>query len=105
MLYAKVGGYLTALSVDKGDTVKAGQALGEIEVPELLAERVKYEAEFKVAEIDFNRVREARNKAPDLVFRRPWMKRMAGWKLPRPTSSASIRSSATRSSPRRLRAS
>lgn len=66
-LYAKVGGYLTTLSVDKGDTVKAGQALGEIEVPELLAERVKCEAEFKVAEIDFKRVSEAREKAPDLV--------------------------------------
>lgn len=66
-LYAKVGGYLTTLTVDKGDTVKAGQALGEIEVPELLAERVKYEAEFKVAEIDFKRVSEAREKAPDLV--------------------------------------
>jgi membrane fusion protein (multidrug efflux system) len=66
-LYAKVAGYLTTLNVDKGDTVKAGQTLGEIEVPELLAERVKHEAEFKVAEIDFKRVNEARGKAPDLV--------------------------------------
>jgi membrane fusion protein, multidrug efflux system len=66
-LYAKVGGYLTSLTVDKGDAVKAGQALGEIEVPELLAERVKHVAEVKVAEIDFKRITEAQRKAPDLV--------------------------------------
>jgi membrane fusion protein (multidrug efflux system) len=66
-LYAKVGGYLTSLRVDIGDTVKAGQALGEIEVPELLAERVKHEAEVKVAEIELKRVTEAQRKAPDLV--------------------------------------
>jgi membrane fusion protein, multidrug efflux system len=66
-LYAKVAGYLTSLTVDKGDAVKAGQALGEIEVPELLAERVKHEAELKVAEIELKRVTEAQRKAPDLV--------------------------------------
>jgi membrane fusion protein (multidrug efflux system) len=66
-LYAKVAGYLTSLTVDKGDAVKAGQALGEIEVPELLAERVKHEAELKVAEAELKRVTEARRKAPDLV--------------------------------------
>src|SRR5215813_2275791 len=44
-LYAKVAGYLKSLSVDKGDSVQAGQALGEIEVPELLADLAKYKAE------------------------------------------------------------
>src|SRR5690349_6811545 len=39
-LYAKVAGYLKSLNVDKGDHVTAGQALGEIEVPELAAEVV-----------------------------------------------------------------
>ena len=34
-IYAKVPGYLKTLTVDKGDTVQAGQLLGEIEVPEL----------------------------------------------------------------------
>jgi membrane fusion protein (multidrug efflux system) len=66
-LYAKVAGYLTSLTVDKGDAVKAGEALGELEVPELLAERVKHEAELKVAEIELKRVTEAQRKAPDLV--------------------------------------
>src|SRR5207237_3387516 len=35
-LYAKVTGYLKTIAVDKGDQVKAGDLLSEIEVPELL---------------------------------------------------------------------
>jgi membrane fusion protein (multidrug efflux system) len=66
-LYAKVPGYLKSIAVDKGDKVQAGQALGEIEVPELLADLTKYKAELKVAEIDASRLNSARDKAPDLV--------------------------------------
>jgi membrane fusion protein, multidrug efflux system len=66
-LYAKVPGYLKSLAVDKGDRVTAGQALGEIEVPELLAEAVKYRAEVKVAGTDFQRLSAAQTNAPDLV--------------------------------------
>ncbi len=33
-LYAKVAGYLKTISVDKGDTVKQGDLLAEIEAPE-----------------------------------------------------------------------
>jgi membrane fusion protein, multidrug efflux system len=66
-LYAKVPGYLKSLNVDRGDTVKADQSLGEIDVPELFADFAKYEAEVKVAEIDFERVSAAAKKAPDLV--------------------------------------
>ena len=53
--------------MDKGDQVKEGQLLAEIEVPELLADRVKYEAEVEVAATDYQRVTEAQAKAPDLV--------------------------------------
>ncbi len=67
-LYAKVAGYLKSLSVDKGDRVQAGQALGEIEVPELLADLAKYKAELRVAETDSQRVSAAQKKAPDLVI-------------------------------------
>lgn len=67
-LYAKVGGYVTRVVVDKGDRVKTGDILAEIEVPELIADRKKIEAGLKVAEIDLNRLREARDKAPDLVL-------------------------------------
>lgn len=66
-LYAKVPGYLKSIAVDKGDKVQAGQTLGEIEVPELLADLTKYKAELKVAEIDATRLSTARGKAPDLV--------------------------------------
>ncbi len=66
-LYAKVAGYLKSLSVDKGSSVEAGQALGEIEVPELLADLAKYKAEVKVADTDYQRVSGAQKKAPDLV--------------------------------------
>src|SRR5437773_1888992 len=37
-LYSKVAGYLKTITVDKGDEVKQGQLLAEIEVPELLAD-------------------------------------------------------------------
>ena len=67
-LYAKVAGYLTKVAVDKGDTVNADQALGELEVPELLADLKKFEADVKVAEIELGRLTDAQKKAPDLVL-------------------------------------
>src|SRR5262245_56307685 len=54
-LYAKVGGYLKSIAVDKGDAVKEGALLAEIEVPELLADQAKYKAEVEVADIEFKR--------------------------------------------------
>jgi RND family efflux transporter MFP subunit len=66
-LYAKVPGYLKSITVDKGDRVTAGQSLGEIEVPELAADAVKYRAEVQVAETDFKRLSEAAKTSPDLV--------------------------------------
>jgi membrane fusion protein (multidrug efflux system) len=68
-LYAKVGGYLKKITVDKGDVVKEGDLLAEIEVPELLADQAKYKAELVVADIDNQRTIEAQQKAPDLVVR------------------------------------
>ena len=67
VLYAKVSGYLKTLLVDKGDTVKEGQLLGEIEVPELLADEIQFRADSDVAHTNFVRMAEARQKAPDLV--------------------------------------
>jgi membrane fusion protein (multidrug efflux system) len=66
-LYAKVAGYLKTISVDKGDFVKAGTLLAEIEVPELLADVTKYKAEVEVAGLDYRRLSESQKKAPDLV--------------------------------------
>jgi len=66
-LYAKVSGYLKTLAVDKGDPAKEGQLLAEIEVPELLADEKQYQVEAEVARTNYQRVAEARQKAPDLV--------------------------------------
>src|SRR3954454_20298892 len=66
-LYAKVAGYLKTISVDKGDEVQKGALLAEIEVPELLADRVRYKAEVEVANLDYQRLSESQKKVPDLV--------------------------------------
>jgi membrane fusion protein (multidrug efflux system) len=67
-LYAKVAGYLKTIGVDKGDRVKEGALLAELEVPELLADRAQYQAEVEVADIDYKRLSESQKKAPDLVI-------------------------------------
>jgi membrane fusion protein, multidrug efflux system len=66
-LHAKVGGYLKSISVDKGDTVKAGQLLAEIEMPELIAEQARHLAEVRIASSEADRVKAARSQAPDLI--------------------------------------
>lgn len=59
-LYAKVPGYLKSIAVDKGDPVKAGAEIAQIEIPELAAElpqhlalinRAKAEVERAQAEV------------------------------------------------------
>ncbi|HTG45710.1 MAG TPA: efflux RND transporter periplasmic adaptor subunit [Verrucomicrobiae bacterium] len=66
-LYSKVTGYLKDISVDKGDEVKKGDVLAEVEAPELLADLAKFKAEFEIAELDYKRASEAQRKAPDLI--------------------------------------
>lgn len=66
-LHAKVAGYLKSIAVDKGDSVKAGQLLAEIEMPEVVADRARHEAELKIAKSESARVSGARAKAPDLI--------------------------------------
>ncbi len=66
-LCAKVSGYLKSINVDRGDQVKEGDVLAEVEAPELLADQAKYQAEVEVNKIDYQRLMEARQKAPDLV--------------------------------------
>ena len=66
-LHAKVAGYLKSIKVDKGDTVKAGQVLAELDLPELTAERARYDAEVRLAQSELNRIKTAQGKAPDLI--------------------------------------
>lgn len=68
VLYAKVTGYISAISVDKGDAVKAGQVIAKLEVPELQADLAKGRAEVAAASIEVKRLHEARAKSPDLVL-------------------------------------
>ncbi|HEY2951993.1 MAG TPA: efflux RND transporter periplasmic adaptor subunit [Verrucomicrobiae bacterium] len=67
-LYAKVAGYLKSIAVDRGDSVRAGDGIAEIEAPELLADVTKLKAEVELAKIELKRVTEAQKEAPDLVI-------------------------------------
>ena len=53
--------------IQLGDTVKAGQSLAEIEMPELIAERARHAAELRIAKSEAERVKAAHVKAPDLI--------------------------------------
>ncbi|MSU51118.1 MAG: efflux RND transporter periplasmic adaptor subunit [Opitutus sp.] len=66
-LHAKMAGYLKSITVDKGDAVKEGQLLAEIEMPEVVAARATHEAELKIAQLESDRLKAARAKAPDLI--------------------------------------
>jgi membrane fusion protein, multidrug efflux system len=66
-LFQKVAGYVKAIAVDKGDQVRAGQVLAEIEVPELVADVARYRADVEVADAAFQRVSAAQAKSPDLI--------------------------------------
>lgn len=67
LLTAKVAGYLRRITVDKGDKVKAGELIAELEVPELLAEQIRDQAQVDVANRVYERMRNAARSAPDLV--------------------------------------
>jgi len=67
-LYAKVAGYLKTISVDRGDSLRAGDFIAELEAPELLADETKLQAEVELARIELQRVADAQKKAPDLVI-------------------------------------
>ncbi len=58
-LFAKVDGYLDKLTVDKGDSVKAGELIADIDVPELRANLIKYKAELELAQAEFKQLSEA----------------------------------------------
>jgi RND family efflux transporter MFP subunit len=66
-LQARVAGFVSSIVVDRGDRVKAGQVLAEIEVPELIAERTRLLAEVQVAETESKRLTSAQQKSSDLV--------------------------------------
>ena len=68
-LYAKVTGYLKSISVDKGDWVKKGQVLAEIEVPELQQRVERAKAGLQVQRLTYDRLSQVWKSDPRLVAR------------------------------------
>ena len=66
-LYAKVSGYLKSIGVDKGDRIKAGQVLAEIEVPELHSRLARARAALEIQRITYDRLKEVQHSDPRLV--------------------------------------
>ena len=68
-LHAKVTGYLKTISVDKGDWVKQGQVLAEIEVPELQQRLARARANLTVQRTTYERVKRVWESDHRLVAR------------------------------------
>ncbi|HZR80281.1 MAG TPA: efflux RND transporter periplasmic adaptor subunit [Candidatus Binatia bacterium] len=68
-LYAKVSGYLARIDVDKGDSVKKGQILATIEVPELEQKLKRARASRDVERVTYDRLREVWDSDRRLVAR------------------------------------
>lgn len=68
-LYAKVTGYLKNISVDKGDWVKKGQVLAEIEVPELQQRVERAKAGLQVQRLTYDRLSQVWKSDPRLIAR------------------------------------
>jgi RND family efflux transporter MFP subunit len=73
-LHAKVSGYVSQISVDFGDKVKAGQLLATLEVPELademqraIAVELKAEADYTNAHLIYTRLQAVNLQHPNLV--------------------------------------
>src|SRR4051812_568553 len=62
-LHAKVAGYLESISVDVGDHVKAGQAIGELDVPEMQNEMEKAHAAVSAAQSEIARAQAGSTEA------------------------------------------
>jgi membrane fusion protein (multidrug efflux system) len=66
-LHAKVTGYLKSISVDKGDSVKKGQVLAEIEVPELQSNLARSEASLEMERITYDRMKKVQQDDSRLI--------------------------------------
>jgi membrane fusion protein, multidrug efflux system len=66
-LHAKVTGYLDSITVDKGDWVKEGQVVAQIQVPELHSNLVQAQAGLEIARITYDRLKRVQQTDPRLV--------------------------------------
>ena len=66
-LHAKVTGYLKLIGVDKGDWVKIGQVLAQIQVPELHSNLARAQASLEIAKVTYDRLARVQHTDPRLV--------------------------------------
>jgi len=66
-LYAKVSGYLKAITVDKGDSVKAGQVLALIDSPELEERYRQAKSEYAIKKVTYERLANVWKENPDVI--------------------------------------
>lgn len=70
VLHAKLAGYLTAITVDRGSQVAKDDLIATVDAPEMRADRVRLQAELDVAKADQARLIAAKAKAADLIVAR-----------------------------------
>jgi len=68
-LYAKVTGYLKDIQVDKGDPVKKGEVLANIEVPELRQRLDRARSNLEIQRLTYDRLDKVWKEDPRLVAR------------------------------------
>ncbi|HKD66809.1 MAG TPA: efflux RND transporter periplasmic adaptor subunit [Candidatus Binataceae bacterium] len=66
-LHAKVSGYLQSINVDKGDSVRSGQVLATLQVPELHSNLAQAEANLQIARITYDRLRKVQQSDSRLI--------------------------------------
>lgn len=66
-LYAKVPGYVKWVGVDKGDVVKKGQLVAEIDAPEIEDQYRQAEADYKIKQITAERMLAVWKENPDVI--------------------------------------
>ncbi len=66
-LYAKISGYLKWIGVDKGDVVKEGERLAEIENPEVQELYEQAEADYRIKQLTADRLLAVWEENPDLI--------------------------------------
>jgi RND family efflux transporter MFP subunit len=66
-LYAKTPGYLKWIGSDKGDTVKKGQLLAEIDSPEVEQQFRQAEADYRIKQITFQRLMNVWKENPEVI--------------------------------------
>src|ERR1700730_8937327 len=66
-LPSKVRGYWKSISVDKGDSVKKGQVLAQIEVPELESNLARSQASLEIERITYDRLKKVQRDDSRLI--------------------------------------